>query len=240
MNNVVKIQQFDKPELKNYVERNLNYLTSKYESLATKMGNAQSVFFRTLKDAEDKELAPDVQNKIYESASKLRDKSIQKSLDEQIPVFQEIERLTEVYKKWHPEDPFLQENYQNIESGKNRVFNVRDEVDLQKKHREIYTLLRKNDILKKPTIPKYYRGKALTDTEKKAYSNIYWSEYIRILDMGKLLEPETIDKFKARIVNEVEADTPSGRRNTTQLQEMVNDAAAQAREIADQEFRQSK
>ncbi len=237
LNQVIKIQQFDKPELKTYVERNLNYLTSKYASLATKMGDAQGVFYKTLKEAEDKQLSPEAQQRIYESASKLRDKSVGKSLKEQIPVYQEIERLTSVYKKWNPQDPFIQENFQNIESGKNQRFNVLSGIDLQKKYPKEYSLLKKNDMLKSPEIPKFYRGKALTEDEKKTYSNIYWSEYIRILDSKDLLTQEDIDVKKARIARREKADTEEGTKEITKLQDIAADAASKARKLAEKHFR---
>jgi hypothetical protein len=240
INNVIKIQQFDKPEIKNYVERNLNYLTSKYASLATKMGDAQSVFYKTIKEAEDKELSPEAQESIYKAAVKLRDKSIGKSLEEQIPVYQEIERLTEVYKKWYPNDQYLQDNYMNIESGKNQRFNVLDGIDLQKNYPEEYSLLKKNNLIKRPEIPKYWQGKALTDEEKKAYSNIYWSEYIRILDSRDLLNQEGMDEMGGRISRREKVDTPSGIKEVSRLQDMANDAALRARMLADREFRKTK
>jgi hypothetical protein len=237
LNNIINIQQFDKPELKNYVERNLNYLTSKFASLTTKMGDAQGVFYKTMKDAEDKGLSKEAQEKIYESASKLRDKSVNKSLKEQIPVYQEIERLTGVYKKWNPQDPFIQENFQNIESGKNQRFNVLDKIDLQKKHPSEYSILRKNDMLKSPEIPKFYRGKALTDEEKKTYSNIYWSEYIRILDIKDLLTQEEIDVMKERIARREVADTEEGMKEITRLQDLTANASSRAKMLAERSFR---
>jgi len=53
--------------------------------------------------------------------------------------------------------------------------------DFQKNHKDEYLILKKNDMLKKPDIPKFYQGVALTEEEKKNYSNVYWSEYIREL-----------------------------------------------------------
>jgi hypothetical protein len=148
--------------------------------------------------------------------------------------------LTNVYKKWNPQDKFLQENYQNIEEGKNRVFNVKDEVDLQKNHSNVYTVLKKNDMVKKPDIPKFYKGVALTEAEKKAYSNTYWTEYIRQLDNRSALEQSTIDELKARVVGRERADTPTGIRETSKLQSIANEAAARARNIADKELRNTK
>jgi hypothetical protein len=240
LNNIVKIQQFDKPELKNYVERNLGYLTSKYASLATKMGDAQGVFYKSLKEAEDKELSPEAQQAVYESASKLRDKSIQKSLDEQIPVYQEIERLTSVYKKWHPEDPFIEENFQNIQAGKNQRFNVLNDVDLQKRYPQEYTLLKKNDMLKKPEVPSYWEGKQLTEDERKNYVNIYWSEYMRNLDSMGLTTQEEMDEAKKTITDMVESTTHPTPDKRTTLQEMATDAASSARDVANSEFRTKK
>ena len=240
LNNVIKIQQFDKPELKNYVEGNLDYLTSKYASLAQKMGDAQNVFYKTMKEAQDKGLDEEATKVVYEDAVRLRDKSVNKSLKEQIPVFQEIERMMEVYKKWNPEDPFIKENFQNIEEGKSRRFNVLDEIDLEKNHRDVYVLLKRNGMVKKPDIPKYYRGTPLTDEEKKNYSNIYWSEFIRFLDLRAVLDQEGIDQYKERVTGRIEADTPTGNRTVTKLDNIVNDAATRAREKADREFRQNR
>ena len=237
INNVVKIQQFDKPELKSYVERNLSYLTSKYASLAARMGDAQGNFFKAMKYAEDKGLDKEAMETLYESEIKKRDKRLQKSLDEQIPVLAEIDRLTTVYKKWHPEDEFLDENFRNIQSGKNQRFNVLNDVDLQKKHPEEYALLRNNNLLKKPEIPAYWQGTPVTEAERKNYANIYWSEYMRNLDLMGLTTQEEMDEAKEMITNITESTTRPSPDERTSLQEMAADAASIARDIANEEFR---
>jgi hypothetical protein len=237
LNNVVKTQQWDDLERKNYVEHNLEYLTSKYASLASKMGDAQSVFQNTLKDAEDRGLQGDAFKKVFESASKLRDKSIKKSLEEQIPIFKEIEEKTNVYKKWYPQDEFIDKNFQNIEGGKVQRFNVLDGIDLQKKYPKVYFLLKKNNMLKKPDIPSFYNKEALTDEERKNYSNLYWSEYIRILDSRNILTQEEMDEMKARISRRERADTESGVKEITKLEDMATDAASRARQLAERSFR---
>jgi len=237
INNVIKIQQFDKPELKNYVERNLDYLTSKYASLATSMGVAQSTFFKTIKKAEDNELDADVLAKLYESEGKVRDKRVQKSLDEQIPIYQEIERLTDAYKGWYPQDEYIKENFKNIEAGKNRRFNVLDDIDLQKNHKDEYFLLKKNNILKKPIIPKVYQGRYLTEREKKDYANIYWSEYIRGLDALDILNQEGLDKMKEIVRKENDSNAIEGYKESTWLESIAAQQAAMARNMANAQFR---
>jgi len=37
INNIVKIQEFDKPELKKYVEGNIGYLTNRFTALSERM-----------------------------------------------------------------------------------------------------------------------------------------------------------------------------------------------------------
>ncbi len=236
LNNIIKIQQFDKPEIKNYVEHNLDYLTSRFASYSTMMGDAQGLFYKTLKEAEDKGLDKESQDKIYKSASKLRDKSVQKSLTEMMPIFQEIEQKTSTYKKWYPNDKFIEENYKNIESGKVQRFNVLDMIDFQKNHKEEYLLLKKNNMLKTPEMPKYYRGVALTDEEKKKYSNIYWSEYIRQLDLKVGLTQEEFDEYKTRLSHREKADTPEGIKEVSKLEDIATMAASQARSLADRQF----
>jgi len=237
MNQIIKIQEWDDPERKAYVERNLNYLTSKYASLAARMGDAQGNFFKAIKYAEDKGLDVGVIEKLYESEGKIRDKRLQKSLDEQIPVMEEIDRLTGVYKKWYPNDEFLDKNFRNVQSGKNQRFNVLNDIDLQKNYPEEYTLLRNNNLLKKPTIPAYWQGTPVTEAERKNYANIYWSEYMRNLDLMGLTTQEEMDEAKEMITKITESTTRPSPDERTSLQEMASDAASIARDIANSEFR---
>ncbi|MBK5202184.1 MAG: hypothetical protein JJE45_00480 [Prolixibacteraceae bacterium] len=237
LNNVIKIQEFDKPELKVYVERNIDYLTNRYTALAQRMGDANSDFLKTIKNAEEKGLSVDAMARAYEVADKKRSGQLQKSMDEQVPVMKELERLTGVYSKWYPQDPSIQENYQNMQSGINQRFNVLNDIDLQKKYPSEYSILKKNDLLNKPIIPAYWQGRQLSEQERKTYSNIYWSEYVRNLNQMGLTTQEEMDDAKRRITNIIESTTRPTPEKTTTLQEMAADAASTARDIANGSIR---
>lgn len=237
LNNIVKIQQFDKPEMKNYIERNLSYLTSRYASLATRMGDANGELFKAVKYAQDKGLSADVVEKIYEKESQKRDKRLQKSLDEQIPVLQEIERLSKVYQKWYPGDPYIDENFENIQSGKNQRFNVLNDIDFQEKYKDEYLLLKSNGLLKRPEIPSYINGLALTEEQRKKYASDYWSEYIRQLDSLIGLTQEEFDEEKGMIVGREPSTTTPGPKEKSLLDAKASSAAAYARGIADMYLR---
>jgi hypothetical protein len=244
LNNVIKIQQFDKPELKRYMERNLDYLTSRYASLATSMGTAQREYYKAIQLAEDNGMTGNALNNVVAKEGKIRDKRLQKSLDEQIPIMAEIERLTEVYKKWNPDDPYIQENFQDIESGKNQRFNVLDLIDLQKKNPVEYNLLKKNGLLvrKNPQIPEYYQKIKVTDEEKKKYANLYWQQYLMELDNRIGLTQEEFDAAKGQITDRKRAKnkTESGIEEITGLQEKATEAASRANKYAERNFRNNK
>jgi hypothetical protein len=237
LNSIIKIQQFDKPELKNYIERNITYLTNRFADLSARMGDANSDFLKTVKDAKDKGLSDESVAKIYESADKARAGQLGKSLDEQIPVMQELERLTGVYKKWFPDDQFIQDNYQSLEAGQMRRFNVLDDVDLQKKYPTEYNLLRSNGVLKAPKIPKFYQGQAVTDEQRKVYSNAYWSEYLREMDGLVGMTKEEFAEKKSHFATREKADTQTGYKKVTDLDYIASEAASRAELIAQRAFR---
>jgi hypothetical protein len=49
-----------------------------------------------------------------------------------------------------------------------------------------------------------------------------------------------MDEMKERISRREKADTPSGIKEVSRLQDMANDAALMARILADREFRKTK
>ncbi len=203
LNNIIKIQEFDKPELKSYVERNIDYLTNRFAALSERMGDANNDFLKTVQNAKEQGLSDKVIQDIYEEQDKIRSKRLQKSLDEQVPVMEELERLTGVYKKWYPQDPFIQENFENLEKGKNRRFNIQDDIDLQKKYKDVYVLLKNNQLLERPVMPQKIQGKevVLTEDLKKQYLNEYWSEYVRLLDARIGLTEEEIAEAKQKEIS---------------------------------------
>jgi hypothetical protein len=142
---------------------------------------------------------------------------------------QELERLTSVYKKWYPLDPFVQENYVNIEAGKNKRFNILNEVDLSRKYKTEYKLLKDNNLLKKPDeIPESFNGVKLTDDQKSRYMEEYWSEYIRNLDMLIGLTQEEMDEAKGVITYY----KPSRTKLEPDEENLLNKQANKARELA--------
>jgi len=60
------------------------------------------VFLRELEKAEELELSEKALDRVYQEQDKKRSAHLQRSLDQQVPVMQELERLTGVYKKWYP------------------------------------------------------------------------------------------------------------------------------------------
>jgi hypothetical protein len=108
---------------------------------------------------------------------------------------------------------------------------------LQKKYPEEYSLLKKNNLLNKPVIPSYWQGLQLSEAERKNYSNIYWSEYLRNLDSMGLTTQEEMDERKKSITNITESTTHPTPDKTTTLQEMAADAASSARDIANESIR---
>ena len=240
LNNIVKIQEFDKPELKSYVERNIDYLTNRFVSLSARMGDSNAAFFKALKEAQDKNLPPDVIAKIYESQDKIRSKRLQKSLDEQVSVMQELERMTGVYKKWYPDDPFIEENFMNIQQGKNQRFNVMDDIDMQKKYKDEYVLLKSNKMLKRPSVPSYLNGVQLTEEQRKDYLNTYWSEYIRQLDMMVGLTAEEFEDEKKLIIMEEPSETTPTTKKTSLLDAKASSASETAKAIAEMQLRMNQ
>lgn len=237
LNNIVKIQEFDKPELKNYVEKNLSYLINRYTSLAAFTGNANAQFLKDMDNAKKQGLSDEALSRRYQKNDKLRSARMQKSWDEQIPVMQELERLTKVYQKWYPQDPTIQDNFDAIEAGKSRRFNVIDDVDIQKKYPAEYDLLRENKILKKPSIPAFWEGTQLSDDDKKAYSNTYWSEYLRNLDENIGLTKEEIQARKEEVIREEKSTSHAEPDKITSLSSQASKAAERAKKEADSQLR---
>lgn len=240
LNNLIKIQEFDKPEVKSYVERNIDYLTNRFVSLSARMGDSNAAFFKAIKEAQDKNLPPEVIARIYESQDKVRAKRLQKSLDEQVSVMQELERMTGVYKKWFPDDPFIEENFMNIQQGKNQRFNVMDDIDLQKKYKDEYGLLKSNKLLKRPSVPSYLNGVQLTEEQRKDYLNTYWSEYIRQLDMMVGLTAEEFEDEKKLIIMEEPSETTPMPKKTSLLDAKASSAAETAKAIAEMQLRMNQ
>jgi hypothetical protein len=164
---------------------------------------------------------------------------MEQSLKEQIPVLQEIERQVNVYKKWYPDNPFIKENFMNIEAGKNRIFDIQSDIDFQKKYKEEYNLLRKNGLIKKPQdIPTAYKGTKLTEKQRKEYIATYWSEYVRYLDAKVGLTQEDIDKYKNKITATKKVKTKLEPEITTALDEKVSKARAEAKDKAEKKLKQ--
>jgi hypothetical protein len=155
-----------------------------------------------------------------------------------VPLLQEIDRLSGVYKKWYPDDQFIQRNFMDIEAGKNQVFNVKDDIDIQKKYKNEYMLLKKNNLLKKPDVPSYssYDEHKLTDEEKKAYTSTYWSEYIRNLDTYIGLTQEEFDEYKETIVGSKASTKRPTEDEYSLLQKLSSKASEEAKKIADIEL----
>jgi hypothetical protein len=237
LNNIIKIQEFDKPQIKNNIERNIEYLTNRFTALSARMGDANKEFLTTLKKAEAQGVSDEGMVKIYKVADRLRSKSLQKSLDEQIPVMKELEEKVGIYKKMNPDDPFIQENFKNVEEGKSRRFNVLDNIDLQKNYPKEFNLLKSNDLIKTPVIPKYYMGEEVTDAEKKEYANIYWREYLQNLDSFVGLTPEEFDEAKKVTMEKPPTITSEGNKEQSLLQIQASEAARLASETAKMLFR---
>jgi hypothetical protein len=87
-------------------------------------------------------------------------------------------------------------------------------------------------MLKKPDIPKYFQGSALTEEEKKNFSNVYWSEYLKQLDVLNILTQEEMDEKKAYLGRRENADTETGFKDISTLEEMATYAASQAKNFA--------
>jgi hypothetical protein len=236
LNNLIKIQEFDKPELKRYVEGNIGYLTSRFASLSARMGDANSSFLKAIKNAKEQGMSEEMLDKLYETQDEIRTKRLQRSLEQQVPVMEEIERLTGVYKKWYPDDPFLQENFMNIETGKNQRFNVMDDIDLQKKYKEEYLLLKDNGLLRKPEVPNYYQGEPLTDVEKKEYTSTYWSEYVRNIDAFIGLTQEEFDEYKETVIGMKDSTKKPTTDEYSLLQKLATKSAERAKKMADIEL----
>jgi hypothetical protein len=179
----------------------------------------------------------DMLAKLYKVQDNTRSKRLQKSLDEQIPVTQELERLTNVYKRWYPDDPFIEENYKNVEEGKSRRFNVLDNIDFQKKYPAEFNLLKSNNLIKAPIIPKYYMGEQVTEDEKKEYTNIYWREYLQNLDSFVGLTPEQFDEAKKQNIEQGMSVTSEGPKETNMLKLQASESARIASEMAKSLFR---
>jgi hypothetical protein len=229
----VKIQEFDKPELKKYIEGNISYLTNRFATLSNAMGNTNSAFLKEINRSEEQGLSESVLDKVYAEQNRIRDKRLKKSLDDQVPIMQEIERLVGVYKKWYPDDQFIQDNFADIESGKTRRFDVLNETDLQKKYKEEYVLIKNNGLLRKPDIPVYYNKQTLTEEQKKKYANIYWSEYIKNLDKYIGLTEEEIKAEKEVVADKVRATKTAPAKEITALQKKASKSASEAKEYAD-------
>ena len=196
------------------------------------MGDANSEFLRTIETAKEQGLEEEAIGKLYEVQDKVRAGRLQKSLDEQIPVLEELSRKTDVYKKWYPSDPFLQENFMDIESGKNQRFNVMDDIDLQKKYKGEYNLLKSNGLLRRPTVPLYKNGKALTEAQRKRFLNVYWSEYVRYLDNMIGLTEEEFREKKDVVVKSTPSKTKPTPDKYTMLDAYRESAAMVARQQA--------
>jgi len=221
LNNIVKVQQFGDTELKNYMERQIEYLTQRFANLSENMGDANSQFLKAMKKAEDMGIEGEALQNLYEKEDKLRNQRMQKSLDEQVPVMDELERITKVYKGWDPNSKFIQENFLDIEAGKNRRFNVQSDVDLQKQYPYEYKLLKKNNLLKTPRdVPKYINGTKLTDEQRKLYVSTYWKEYIQFFDDQVGLTEEEFEKARAFIVGKEQTTKSPNLEDITSLQKM--------------------
>jgi hypothetical protein len=237
LNNIIKIQEFGDPELQKYMENNIDYLTHRFASLSEKMGNANSLYSKEINKVMESGLPENILENTYKEQEKLRAARLDKSLGEQVKVYEELERLTETYSKWFTNDEFLRNNYEGIQSGINRRFNVLDDMDFQKTYPEEYTLLKKNGLMDRPEIPKYYKGTKLTDDEKQEYMRIYWSEYIQQLDKYVGLTQEEIDAAKERITGRRPTDQSSEMKETTRLDRMSSVARTSAKERADRRLR---
>lgn len=240
INNIIKIQEFDKPELKKYMEGNVNYLTSRFTALSARMGDANSMFQKEIKDAEERGMTGETLDKFYKAKDKERAARLKRSEEQMIPITQELDRLVSVYKKWYPSDPeslqFVDKNFMNIEAGKNQMFNVLDDIDIQKKYKTEYKLLKDNGMLKKPDMPNYWEGKPITPEQKKEYSSTYWSSYLRYLDMYVGLSQEEFDSYNEIITSEKTSTKRPKPDQYSLLQELAAKAAKDAKKEADIEL----
>lgn len=235
LNNFVKVQTWDDVQMKNYVESNIDYLTNRFSGIVERAGNANKELYKQIKKAEDKELSQEAVNKIYERESKLRDKRLSHSLDLAIPILDELEEKINTYKKWFPNDTFVGDAYRNIESGKLRRLSVMDERDVMKNYWKEYKLLKENNMLRRPEMPRYFPGteKKVTTEQQKQYSEDYWSWYLRYLDMRIGLTQEEFDDA-GKIITGVSVSTREpGLIKETYLQKRASEASAFAKKMAD-------
>jgi hypothetical protein len=237
-NNFIKVQEFGDTELRSYMERNIDYLTNRFAALSENMGDANTVFMREIKKAEDLELSDEAMAKLYEKEDKKRSQRMQKSLDEQMPVMAELERVTGVYKKWFPDSQFIQENFIDIEAGKTRRFNVENNVDLQKKYPYEYKLLKNYNILKPPReVPTHINEKQLTEEQRKQYVNIYWKEYLQYLDNQIGLTEEEFKKMEENVLREEKNGAGGLPKKVTMIDKISEKAYVYAKSRADSDIR---
>lgn len=237
LNNIIKIQEFDKPELKLYMERDIDYLTNRFAAFSERMGDANARYTKAVNEAADLKLSDKAISRIAEAHDKRRSISIENSTKKQVEIMQELEKKVKAYKRLNPDSPFVEEIVKNIQSGENRRFNVKDDIDLQKKYKEEYTLLKSNGLLKRPEVPTYFEGKVLSEEERKDYTSTYWSEYVKQLDLMIGLTPEEFDEEKKLIVSREQSDTSPKQKETSLLEAKANSAAEMARNIAKMQLR---
>jgi hypothetical protein len=237
LNNIIKIQEFDDPQLVALMERNVNGLTNRFAGLSNMMGNASVRCDQTINAAEKRGVTGSALDKIKIDAFKQRGASIDLSIKEQNDVQKELERLVKVYAKWFPDITSI-EDYEGIKAGMSRRFNVMDGIDLQKKYPDKYELLKKNDLLIRPEVPKYYitggDNIKLNPEQQQEYMRVYWTEYIQELDYMNCLTQEEIDADK-QITGETTASTQveEGFESGTLLSIKASNARAMAKARAD-------
>ena len=237
LNNIIKVQEFGDTELKSYMERNIEYLTNRFASLSESMGDANTVFMREMKKAEDLELSDNAMQKLYEDEDRRRSKRMQKSLDEQMVVMDQLEKAVNFYKKLHPGDKFTEENFIDIEAGKNRRFNVQNDVDFQKQHPYEHKLLKEYGILKPPRdVPKSINDTELTEEQRKKYVSIYWTEYLRYLDYQIGLTKEEFVKNEEFVISETKNPSTGKVRKKTMIDSVSEQAYQYAKNVADSDI----
>jgi len=146
-----------------------------------------------------------------------------------------LEEKINTYKKWFPNDTFVGDAYRNIESGKLRRLSVMDERDVMKNYWKEYKLLKENNMLRRPEMPRYFPGteKKVTTEQQKQYSEDYWSWYLRYLDMRIGLTQEEFDDA-GKIITGVSVSTREpGLIKETYLQKRASEASAFAKKMAD-------
>jgi hypothetical protein len=242
LNNVIKVQQFNDPELKAHMERQLEYTVGEYADLAKSMGDAEGDYNRTVQRAIENGATGDALTRIEKAADRVRASEINHSLKEMIPVNQEIDSLTMMYSKWNPDDPFIKENGTKMREGMTRRFNVLNGVEFQKKYPEEYMLLKNNQVLKAPKVPDYYLQKPLTAEDKERYANIYWTNYLNMLKgfVPGGLTKEAFEKAKKQTWQRGMTLTDEEPKETNLLKEMARQAEEQATNIASATFRNKK